>query len=246
MAEIKNFTGCAAVGLRTLDDEGNIPYQAYDGFSQRFYESESPLSIKADQCMCINVIKEDTDPKLSFYTEGGSFYINGTTRFLATVSEEEKGETRNVCNQVGYESVALVPIRLGERILGLIHLADPRENMVSLEMVEMLERVAMELGTAIQRVRAEEALRESEERHRSLFENMPVGLYRTTPDGEYLDANPALMKMMRYPDMESLRASSVIDAWANPEDRIAWQEEAEREGLIRDRHVRMRRADGSA
>jgi len=54
--------------------------------------------------------------------------------------------------------VALVPIRLGNRILGLIHVADHQENMVPLEMVKVLEGVAMQLGTAIQRVWAEERL----------------------------------------------------------------------------------------
>jgi len=164
VVEVQNFTGCAAAGLRMLDEEGNIPYEAYAGFSRTFYESESPLSIKSDQCMCINVIKGVTDPKHSFYTKGGSFYMNGTTRFLATVSEEEKGQTRNVCNQVGYESVALVPLRVENRILGLIHVADPRENMCPLEVVEVLEGAAMQLSAAIQRVRAEEALKQSKAR----------------------------------------------------------------------------------
>lgn len=113
VAELKELTGCAAVGIRILGEDEKIPYEAYDGFCQRFYESENLLSIKSDQCMCINVVKGTTDPKLPFYTKGGSFYMNGTTRFLATVSEEEKGKTRNVCNQFGYESVALVPIRFG-------------------------------------------------------------------------------------------------------------------------------------
>jgi two-component system cell cycle sensor histidine kinase/response regulator CckA len=160
VAEVQAFTGCSAVGLRVLDDEGNIPYQAYRGFSRGFYESESPLSIKTGRCMCINVIAGEIDPALPFYTPGGSFYMNGTTRFLATVSEEEKGQTRNVCNQAGYESVGLAPIRLGDRILGLIHVADPREGMVPLEVVELLERVGQLLGTAIQRVSAEEELQQ--------------------------------------------------------------------------------------
>ena len=159
VAEVRNLTGCAAVGIRLLDEEGNIPYQAYEGFSQEFYDKESPLSIKSDQCMCINVIKGTADPKLPFYTEGGSFYMNATTRFLATVSEEEKGATRSECNRAGYESVALAPIRLGERILGLIHVADPREDMVPLETVGILERVVMQLGEAIQRLRVEEEIK---------------------------------------------------------------------------------------
>jgi len=157
--EVKTFTQCAAVGLRILDQDGNIPYQAYQGFSQKFYESESALSIKSDQCMCINVIRGAADPKLPYHTEGGSFYMNGTTRFLATVSEEEKGATRNVCNEFGYESVALIPIRIEEHILGLIHVADPRENVVPLKVVKTLEDVAMQLGMAMRRVYAEEALR---------------------------------------------------------------------------------------
>ncbi len=64
-----------------------------------------------------------------------------------------------MCNEFGYESVALVPIRLGDRILGLIHVADHRVDAVPLELVESLERIAMQLGTALQRVQSENALR---------------------------------------------------------------------------------------
>jgi PAS domain S-box-containing protein len=39
VTEVRNFTGCAAVGIRLLDEEGNIPYQAHEGFSRRFYMS---------------------------------------------------------------------------------------------------------------------------------------------------------------------------------------------------------------
>ena len=154
-----SFTKCAAVGIRILDDKGNIPYQAYKGFRKSFYQSESPLSIKSDQCMCINVVKGGTNLNQPFYTEGGSFYMNGTSRFLATVSEADKGSTRNTCNQAGYESVALVPIRLGNKILGLIHVADNSEYMVPLNMVEALEQVAMQLGATISRILAADELR---------------------------------------------------------------------------------------
>jgi PAS domain S-box-containing protein/putative nucleotidyltransferase with HDIG domain len=158
LAYIKNYTRCAAVGIRLLDEEGNIPYKAYDGFKKSFYEKESPLSINKDKCMCINIITGKTDPDQPFYTKGGSFYMNGTTQFLAKISEEEKGQTRNVCNQAGYESVALIPIRMKD-MLGLVHIADPREGMVPLETIEVLEEMAMLLGTAIGRVQAEDALK---------------------------------------------------------------------------------------
>ncbi len=174
--EVKRFTGCEAVGIRILDYEGNIPYESYTGFTESFYESESPLSINLDECMCINVIKGEVDSKLPFYTKGGSFYMNGTTRFLATVPEEEKGKTRNVCNEVGYESVALIPIRVNHSILGLMHIADTRENMVPLWVVETLEAAAMQLGTGIERLSIQQSLKESEGRYRILSENLEVAV----------------------------------------------------------------------
>ncbi len=48
------------------------------------------------------------------------------------------------------------------------------------------------------RKQAEAALREAEERYRSIFENAVVGIYQTTPDGRYLSVNPTLARMHGY------------------------------------------------
>jgi len=210
---LKEWTDCAAVGIRLLDNEGNIPYEAYQGFSQAFYDSESPLSIKSDQCMCINVIKGTTDSRLSYYTEGGSFYMNTTSRFLATVSDEEKGETRNVCNSYGYESVGLIPIRSGTRILGLIHVADFREDMVPLALVQTLERVAMELGAAIQRISLTQALKESEERFRGIYLWSPLGIELYDENGQLLEANRACLDIFGVSDVAQVKGVRLFDDW---------------------------------
>jgi len=178
VSEIKNYTGCEAVGIRVLDAAGGIPYQAYDGFRPQFFESENPLSIRTDQCMCTNVIKGDCNPTLPFYTAGGSFWMNQTTRFLATASGQDQWRTRSVCNLEGYESVAMIPIRWGDQILGLIHIADPRENRVPLDLVQVLEKAAMQLGTAFERVKAEQALRESEAKYRLLVNQIPAVVFK--------------------------------------------------------------------
>lgn len=56
------------------------------------------------------------------------------------------------------------------------------------------------------RKQAEAALREAEERYRSIFENTDKGLFQTTPDGRYLSANPALAKIYGYNSPEQLIA----------------------------------------
>jgi len=98
-----------------------------------------------------------------------------------------------------------------------------------------------------ERKRAEEALRESEERYRSLFEGVPVGLYRTAADGHFLNANQAMLKMLDYPDQESLQAFTTADLQLNvtPEDRQWRQAVLERDGAMRDVETQLRRRDGA-
>jgi len=54
------------------------------------------------------------------------------------------------------------------------------------------------------RKKAEEKIRGSEERYRSLFENSLDGIYRTTLGGKYIDVNPALVKMLGYSRKDEL------------------------------------------
>jgi PAS domain S-box-containing protein len=94
-----------------------------------------------------------------------------------------------------------------------------------------------------ERKRAEEALQESEERYRSLFEGVPVGLYRTTPEGQIIDVNPALVQMLGYPDRQALLTVNITDVYLDPEERRRWQALMEREGVMRDFEARLRRRD---
>src|SRR4030095_4728297 len=57
-----------------------------------------------------------------------------------------------------------------------------------------------------QRRRLTRALRASEARYQLLFEDTPIGLYRTAPDGQLLDANAALVRILGYPSREALLA----------------------------------------
>jgi len=97
-----------------------------------------------------------------------------------------------------------------------------------------------------ERKRAEEALRESEERYRTLLEGVPIGLYRTTPEGQIVDVNSALVQILGYPDRESLLALNMPDGYMDPEERRRWQALIEREGAVHGFEVQWRRGDGTA
>jgi len=60
-----------------------------------------------------------------------------------------------------------------------------------------------------ERKQAEEALKRREEQLRILFDNLTIGVYRTTPDGRILIANPALVKMLGYTSFEELASRNL-------------------------------------
>jgi PAS domain S-box-containing protein len=93
---------------------------------------------------------------------------------------------------------------------------------------------------------AEKALRESEQRHRSLFERNPAGVFRTTPEGEYLDCNDSLARMLGLANREELLQRQATEFYDDPGERLHWHERLAREGAITNVEMRYRRADGQA
>jgi len=90
-----------------------------------------------------------------------------------------------------------------------------------------------------------ETLKESEERYRSLFERVPVGLYRTTSEGQVLDVNPALVRLLGYPSREAMMTIHVADGYGDEKERTRWQTLMEREGVVRGAETQWRRFDGT-
>jgi PAS domain S-box-containing protein len=98
----------------------------------------------------------------------------------------------------------------------------------------------------LERRRAEEALRESEERFRSLYENASVGLYRTTPDGRILMANPAAVRMLGYSSFSELAQRNLErEGYAPDYPRSRFREQVESKGVVNGLENVWLRPDGS-
>jgi PAS domain S-box-containing protein len=97
-----------------------------------------------------------------------------------------------------------------------------------------------------ERKRAEAALRESKERYRELFENSPLGIYRTTPDGRILLANPAWLTMLGCTSLEEFAEQNLDEeCFEAGYDRGWFKHILERDGTIRNHEARWKRRDGS-
>lgn len=96
-----------------------------------------------------------------------------------------------------------------------------------------------------QRRRAQDALRESEERFRGLFDGVPVGLFRATPEGKILEANRAFILMLGYPNRETLVKTHAADLYVDPEARKRAIALMERDGYVTSMESALRKFDGS-
>ncbi|MFZ4547296.1 MAG: PAS domain S-box protein [Bacteroidales bacterium] len=182
LSMIKERTGFGAVGIRLKAGE-DFPYWQQQGFSPDFLLTENSLlertadgNVCRDQngnvnleCTCGLVISGKTDPTNPLFTKEGSCWTNNSIPLLNLPAEEDpRHHPRNNCIHNGYASVALVPIRTQDEIIGLIQLNDHRKNCFTLEIVELLEDVASHIGAALQRIQDADLLKISNRNFKDL------------------------------------------------------------------------------
>ncbi len=251
-------SGFEAVGIR-LRKEHDYPYYEAHGFPKEFVRLESSLCARDKEgrpildsvgdpvleCMCGNIIRGRYDPSKPFFTAKGSFWTNSTTELLASTTDADRqARTRNRCHGEGYESVGLFALSFGEERLGLIQLNDRRKGMFTPELIALWERLADYLAVAVTKFRTEEALKESERRYHSLFQNMTEGfayckmVYDSSGrpvDFIYIDVNRAFGKITGLVNVVGKKVTEVIPGIkeSNPElfdiySRVALTGQSER------------------
>lgn len=101
----------------------------------------------------------------------------------------EKGAELVPGSSPGEPAAMLAPIRKAERVIGVLQLQKQHCEGFSADDLAMFQTLADQCGGALERIRAEQALHESQQRFRDLFENSPDAILVEAPDGTVLDAN---------------------------------------------------------
>ena len=97
------------------------------------------------------------------------------------------------------------------------------------------------------RKQAEAALRQSEERYKTLTNNLHVGIYRNTtgPQGRFIEANPAIVEMFGYQSRDEFKAVNVADLYQYPEDREKFNRKILNYGSVKKYEVKLKKKDGT-
>lgn len=173
MEIVKRRTGMDAVAIRLARDN-DFPFVAHAGFPREFLETENSLcsrgvdgKIEYDaegkprfECVCGVVLEGRTRPGDPLFSPGGSCWTHDARAFQdLSPARDPRHHPRNVCLRLGFKSIAIVPIRSGLKIVGLLQLNDKRPGRFTPARVAALEGVAASIGIALARILAEEERR---------------------------------------------------------------------------------------
>jgi PAS domain S-box-containing protein len=155
---IKNMTGYSAVAFRIfLDDK--LEYFDSIGYDDSFINVKNYLKnekfkfdVRCSDCFINQVLENKIDSNKSFFTVYGSFWTNNLSRLIET--EFGAKEVKVKCKDYGYKSVAIIPIKSREKIIGVMHIGDKKENMFDKETILFFERVGLSIGITLERQKA--------------------------------------------------------------------------------------------
>jgi PAS domain S-box-containing protein len=156
---IRQWSGAQALGIRLVNEQQEIPYEASAGFEPAFIELENRFSLRHDKCCCIRAITQEAEgPDRALLTPGGSYRCDNARLFAEQFPPPKRERYHGTCVKFGFTSVAIVPIPYRQGILGAIHLADRRIGQFPPALVEVVESLTPMIGEAVRRFQAEAEL----------------------------------------------------------------------------------------
>jgi PAS domain S-box-containing protein len=191
----------------------------------------------------------DLPPSPSSAGRGLTAYVLRTGKsLLCTDEKSQELERLGEAVLVGSPSPIWlgVPLISGNRPIGAIvvqHYSDP--TVYTEREQHILEFVSTHIARAIDFKRSEEAIRQSEEKYRSLFEESQDAIILTSPDGMLMDINPAGLRLFGFTSRDELLPKyRAQDLYASPEDRDNFKQILARQGHVTDLEVTIRRQNG--
>ena len=160
IAEVKTITDCSAAAVGLIQDHHRLTFVSQSGFAGKLATCCAPKAPGCRGCLCAAVFSGHPERFEDHSTQKGSLYTDGKDA-LVTLHGAESMRTDNKTCLADFPSVAVIPIQSGEKLIGFILMADERPGRFGMDMVDLLEFASFQMGVAIERSLAADALLDS-------------------------------------------------------------------------------------
>jgi len=221
------FSGCDAVELWLNESDKYthcaMTYSVRDSFQ---YEIVQPIKNEMNEIVLfdakesiynllrLNIWQKKHDPSLPFFTEGGSFWTGNTKQPLTCMlKSEEKKYYSNHKLDLQYESLALIPLAVGDKNTGFLQLMSFRQGCFTENDIMLYESHAQILAIALENQHAQAALRERVKELTCLYSIEKVAEKHKISIGEILKSIAEILPpAWQYP--ESTAARIALDKYS--------------------------------
>ena len=177
-------------------------------------------------------------------------YLRGDIVLIPRVSElpPEAIDLKHELKQAGIQSILTVPMASGGRLIGFIGLTSIREEkMWTEDTSSLLKIVGQVFANALENKKNRQAIQESEERLRTVFETFPdpVTIIQTEDD-RCVDVNSAFTRLTGWNRNEVIgKVAADLDIWYNPEEREKLTAGIAQHGKVENLEAKFRLKDGT-
>lgn len=156
---------------------------------------------------------------------------------------EEKGKYQEIFKQHIKDGKAITQDLFVVHKNGQLIPVDISANLVEIKGRKLLQGIFHDLS---ERQGMESALKESEEKYRQIFEGISEGIYRSTPDGKLLFANPSLIRMLGYKNPEDVQGLDLNNTvYFDKKTRARFIKQIEQNGEVTGFEAEMVTKDGT-
>ncbi|MEG4067987.1 response regulator [Microcoleus sp. Pol11C2] len=184
-----------------------------------------------------------------FHTDSPSKTVNQTeTTSIPSIGAslnnlEFKKQLKNI------QSLIIIPLICSKNLVGFLGFNGLKQTAGrATEISTQLKMVGEMLANVLERKRAEAALRQSETKYRSIFENAVEGIFQTTPTGHYLSGNSALARIYGYESCTQMLAELTdinCQFYVNPNRRAEFMAQLRARHQVSKFESQIYRRDGS-
>ena len=230
-------------GLSLLDEQGEkLTFCAIAQSEHKLSGLEKLAGVKAEGYQVLVA-------KVSVYKRvveaGESVFLPESHEVAAQLVPDWLGPaSEKILRSLGSDPAIYSPLKSEGRVFGLLNVAG---KGLTQEDVQAFEAFANHVSVALENARLFAALKDGESRYRKLMDNMPIGVFRTTPGvrGKILMANPAFLAMFGYQSMAELEGVAVADLFVDVEERRSFTDNLLESGNIAGIEGIFKKQDGT-